>query len=454
MIDGTSSMKEFYHPAQQIIQEANQFFSKENKNEVRVGVVIYRDYPDGEGLMEYLPMTKPQDPNLAKFLTTGGTYGIRSVAKSSTEALYKGLEVALDAKKMGYNAKQSNLMFVIGDCGNDPEDKNCLTAAEITKKCAENRVQLSAFQVYNGTSQAYKLFRSQMGHIVRENLKLQYNVEKLKQASDGERLKYGWQELPNGYEFKTSLVDDICYIGNTRNAKNGEKMPLTELYDIVKDSYYQFNKVVAYRKSLIVRGDEIVMYADESVSDRTAAAQVRLDFITSVFDKETLAKVKDANMLMAFESYAKKVDAKSGYDFWRPVVYISDAEYNSMMKKLQPVMAAAEKSSTDRKPYINALKALIRVMVPDITENDMEKMSIPQVMLMVAGLPVTSEALQGRTLKDIGDNQVVQQEEFDNLIANFKNKYRKLDTIKDQGYAFSIRRNDTQWYWIPVEDLP
>lgn len=454
VIDGTSSMKEFYNPAQRIIQQANQYFSTENKNVVRVGVVIYRDYPDGEGLTEYLPMTKPQDANLAKFLTTGGKYGIRSVAKSSTEALYKGLEVALDANKMGYNVKQSNLMFVIGDCGNDPEDKNCLTATEIVSRCAENRVQISAFQVYNGASQAYKLFRSQMGHIVRENLKLQYNVEKLKQTKDGETFKYGWQELPNGYEFKTSLVDDICYIGNTRNAKNGEKMPLTELYDIVKDSYIQFNGVVEYRKSLIEKGDNIIMIADESVSDRTAVAQMHVDFISRVFDKEDLAKVKEANMLMAFVGYVNKVDSKSSHDFWKPVIYISKDEFNAMMDKLQPVMAAAKKSSKNREPYINALKALIKVLVPDISENEMNNMSPTAVTTMVAGLPVTSEALQGRTLREIKEPQIVSQEEFDKMIVDFQDKFQHLDNIKENGYEFSIERNTVRWFWIPVEDLP
>lgn len=455
VIDGTSSMEDFYNPVQQIIQKANDHFSTEKKNEVRVGVVIYRDYPDGEGLTEYLPMTKPQDANLAKFLSKGGKYGIRSVAKTATEALYKGLEVALDASKMGYKANQSNLMFVIGDCGNAQGDKNCLDSIEIINRCAANRVQLSAFQVYNGTSQAYKSFRRQMGAIIRGNLHIQYNLKELKKTKDGEKFQWKWKELPNGYEFKTNLIDDVYYIGNMRNAKNGEKMPLNELYDIVTDSYHQFNEVVENRKGRL-GGDlrEIVMYADSSVSDRTAAAQVQLDFIQRVFDKATIDKVKSANMLMAFTGWAQQVDAKSGYDFWNTVVYISAPEFNDMMEKLQPVMAAAEKSSTDRMPYINALKALVRLMVPDIEEKQMAEMSTGQIMGMVAGLPAKARALQGRSLKDIQDSQAVPQEEFDGLIAKFKNKYRKLYKIKDDKYDFSIVRNGVRWYWLPVEDLP
>lgn len=450
VIDGTSSMKDFYDPTQKIIQQANDYFSKQAGNVVKVGVVIYRDYADGQFLTEYVPMTSPKDNNLANFLKTGGKYGIKSVATSATEAVYKGLEVALDAKKMGYSSKNSNIMFVIGDCGNDPEDNKCLTTEQIVNKCVENRIQLSTFQVYNGTSQAYKLFRSQLGEIVRESLKKQYGIGKIT------GLKAGWVDLPDGYEFKTNLPDaQRFYIGNTRNAPNGEKMPVSKLYDIVKDSYIQFNTAVEARKAQIYNVEEFLgMIADESVTERTAAAAVNMDFIENAFDKEALKVIKRDNMLLAFEGYAPKQDKSSGYDYWQPVVYISEDEFKGMMRNLQPVMAAANEGSEDRKPYVEAMKALTRIMVPDITEAEMNNKSTTEIMALVAGLPVTSEALQGRSLIQIQDNKVVGQEEFDGLIATFQKKYRKLDTIKDQGYKYSIKRNNTTWYWIPVQDLP
>jgi hypothetical protein len=40
------------------------------------------------------------------------------------------------------------------------------------------------------------------------------------------------------------------------------------------------------------------------------------------------------------------------------------------------------------------------------------------------------------------------------MIAQFQQKYNKLKKIRENQYPFSVVRNKTTWYWIPVEDLP
>ena len=175
VIDGTKSMNDFYEPTQKMIQQAYNYFDSQNRK-VKVGVVIYRDYADGQYVTEYLSMRSPADPSVGKFLSIGGVYGVKSspADRTNAEALFKGLELALDTKTMGYSSKNSNLMFVIGDCGNDLSDTKCLKQEEIVKLCVKNRVQVSAFQVRNENDQAFNLFRKQLGAIVRENLKTQY----------------------------------------------------------------------------------------------------------------------------------------------------------------------------------------------------------------------------------------------------------------------------------------
>lgn len=445
VIDGTSSMKSFYNPTQQIIKRANDYFSQQKGNIVKVGVVIYRDHPDKGFCTEYIPMTSPSSPELEKFLSTGGKYGIKSVATSATEALYTGLELALDHNKMGYSPRNSNLMFVIGDCGNDPEDHQCPSEETIIKKCADNGIQLSAFQVYNGTSQPYKLFRSQMGKIIRESLKLQYGGGKVS------GLQMGWNELVDGYEFKTNLNSDaMFYIGNIRNAPNGQTMEVAKLYDLVKDSYIQFNTAVDVRKAAIINGDEITIDNDDQGS---ASAKVMDEFLKKMYDPKDLKMIRDRNALMAFEGYAAKVDKETGHDYWKEVIYISRPEFDGLMRKLQPVVAAAEQGTENREPYISAMKKLIQIMIPDITEGQMNSMSTAEIMRIAAGLPAKADATS-KSIKDLGDKEKVTQEVFDELVAQFKVKYRKLDRIKDNPYDFTMKRNGTDWFWIPIEDLP
>ena len=446
VVDGTNSMKDFYGPVQKIIQEANNFFGKQEGNEVKCGAVIYRDYPDGAYCTEHVPMTSPTDPVLTTFLQNGGKYGIKSVAIPETEALYKGLELALDADKMHFSPKNSNMMFVIGDCGNDPEDKNCLSEEELVNKCIATRMQVSAFQVFNGTSQAYKLFRRQLNRLITESLNGQYRTSQVK------GLETKWRDLEDGYEFTTNLPDERkFFIGNTRNAPNGEKMDVAKLYDMVKDSYIQFNTAINARVAAILHSDELGMDDDESIG---AAAIVNINFLEGVFGKDGLKKLREDNMVTAFEGYTKQKDDELGEDYWKPVIYISEDEFKDLMSNLQGVMTAVSSGSEDRRPYVNAMKTLVRTMIPDITEAQMQQKGNKEIMAMVAGLNVSSDALRGRTLEEIQDNNVVPQAEFQGLISNFMDKFNKLDQIRTSEYEYSIVRNGTRWFWIPVSDLP
>lgn len=448
VIDGTSSMENYYKPTQEIIKRAYEYFGKENGNDVRVGVVIYRDYSDGQYLTEHVSMTSPTDPKIIKFLETGGQYGVKSSPNDHTyaEALYKGLEVALDTKTMGYSAENSNLMFVVGDCGNDLEDDKCISEEEIVRRCVQNRVQISAFQVRNNNEQSFLLFRQQMGKIVRENMKAQYG--KL-----GSNFKAGFKELNDGYEFKTNLpASQNYYIGSTRNAELGQSMDVSKLYDIVKNSYMQFADAINAGVSTTGKAADIFMGDSESSANGTSA-NIDLNYLKTIFSAQEIDALKKGNNLMAFQGYTDK-KTSTELDYWQPIIYISSDEFASLMEKLQPVMTAANAGSADRKPYVAAIKALIRSMVPDITEREMDEKDVKEVMALISGLNVTSQSLGGRTLIQIQDENVVPLAEFDAMIAEFRNKFNKLKKIREQKYAFSIARNKTTWYWIPVEDLP
>ena len=283
VIDGTRSMENYYQPTQKIIQQAYEYFGKENRT-VKVGIVIYRDYTDGQYVTEHLSMRIPTDPSVAQFLQSGGSYGVKSSSSDHTlaEALYKGLEVALDTKTMNYSSRNSNLMFVIGDCGNDLADNKCLSQEDIVRKCVENRVQLSAFQVRNENEQSFLLFRKQMGAIVRENLKAQYS--KL-----GGNFKAGFKELADGYRFATDLpAKDNFYIGETRNADLGKAMDVSKLYDLVKNSYIQFGTAIDAQMGIVSDAENIIRESGENSTN----SSIEMGLLESIFSKEQIQEIK------------------------------------------------------------------------------------------------------------------------------------------------------------------
>ena len=158
--------------------------------------------------------------------------------------------------------------------------------------------------------------------------------------------------------------------------------------------------------------------------------------------------------VIAFKGYIDKRDFQTGYDLWQPVILISEDEFKDLMSNLQGVMTAVSRGSEDRRPYVNAMKTLVRTMIPDITEAQMQQKGNKEIMAMVAGLNISSDAFRGRTLEEIQNKNIVTNEEFINLIMNFKDKFNNLDRTRTSKYEYSIMRNGTRWFWIPVSNLP
>ena len=124
-----------------------------------------------------------------------------------------------------------------------------------------------------------------------------------------------------------------------------------------------------------------------------------------------------------------------------------------MINQLQGVNAAAQ--TGDRKPYVDAMKALVRAMEQGKTNAEMDEMGVQQIMDMITGLNARSQALKGPTLIQVADPKSVSNAEFQGLVTRFMDKYRLLKRIKnDKNYKYSLLINNTKYYWIPIEDLP
>ena len=174
VVDGTQSMEPYFKRLYDAIKKACAKYT-DAKYKVKLGLVIYRDYKDinsnGDSCyVEYVPMRQMNDSKLFKTFETGGTYGIRSSLHDDyAEVLYEGLYTALDTAKMKYKRDESNLIFVVGDCGNRWNDPRCPTMDAIKEKMYANNVNIISFQVHNMESDrttAWYDFNDQMYDLV------------------------------------------------------------------------------------------------------------------------------------------------------------------------------------------------------------------------------------------------------------------------------------------------
>ena len=440
VIDGTKSMAPFYPAVKEAIKEGCKFFGKNYK--VKVGVVIYRDYTDGEFLTEKLPLTPPDNPALDKFLDSGGKYGIKSSGSDRTneEALYAGINEALD--RLGFKKEQSNIRLVVGDCGNDRADTR-FTSEEIVKKLVDKDVDVMGFQVRRSSADAFELFNDQMLDLMMKSLQKRYAVLN----SD---IKMQLKETKDGY----NLVNDmksILYVGAHNYPDAGMEMPLTKLTSLMEETILNCSGTIKYKIDLIAA------FGAGGFKTNKEKLETGVD-IDDEFLKHTLGdhyeQIKNSNSLLAFKGYTQKVH-KSGRNFYKPVVFMSSDELNKLIEQLSPVNDAAVVQTNDREPYVNAMKALAQSLIPDeLSDAQLGNLEYGEIMKMVNGLNEAPGALKGHTLFEIASPQVVTHVEYASLVDDFQRKFKNLERLKTQPYKFTRTFNGLKYYWLPVEDLP
>ena len=440
VIDGTSSMDKYYPAVKDAIMEANVHFT--SKHKVKVGVVIYRDYDDGEYVTEYCRLTTPSNPQLHDFLTTGGKYGIQSNLRdrSYEEAMYHGINVALD--KLGFNPEQSNLLLVVGECGNDPADTK-VSMETIVDKLVEKNVNIMGFQVRDGSENAYGLFYNQLIDIMMESLKKKYSSLANNQVS------IDIVDTDDGVELANDMKSNL-YIASYSYPVNGGAMQTEKLTKLMDNAVELCSKSVEKQIDLLT----LLMNGTFKPSPDITGIDLSEQYLIKELGEDVYNKLKKVNALISFKGYALKKHENSGRSFFKPVMFISSDELNTLIMRLAPVNNAAVVAADDREPYVNAMKALIQSMDPSITDERINNMTQGKIMALVAGLNEAATALKGPTIIEIANPQSVDKSEYQALVANFQHKFKVLERIKRYDYKYTRMFNGLKYYWIPVEDLP
>lgn len=441
VIDGTRSMEKYYLPVYNAIQKGCEFFD-EQKYKIKVGVVIYRDYHDGsEGLVEILPFKNPNDSKLLEFLQSGGKYGVRSAVgdRTHTEALFYGINTAID--KLKVDSSQSNLMLVIGDCGNADNDTKAPTQKEIEAKLIKNDINLYTFQVQNLDLEAYQKFNDQLGQINKNILQAKYDSLFKGTTVVSKRRKDGFEFYNNARKNEVFKGAEL-YFGANKSATVGSTIDPEVLTELMRQSLKSYSEVVQYQLNAAIRGE--IIPTSKEVKESTGFQQ----------DEAWLRKhgLENSTELLAFRGTTPKYYKDIAY--YKPILFITEEEFADLLWRLEPVhQAALTVNSRDRMAYIEALKGLLKSFVPGLTDAQMGEMGLSNITKMIQGLNESSDAMNSEhTLNDIAEK--LTPAEFNELVSTFDRKYRMLDHLKHGGYEYRKEFNNTVYYWIPIEYLP
>lgn len=437
VIDGTKSMGPYFQAVKQGIRDAEKYFESDKFN-IRVGLVIYRDYTDGEQYaVEVYPFVDSKSRKLAELLDNGGSgYGFKSSSRDKTmeEALYLGIDTALE--QLNFNPKHSNLMFVIGDCGNHRDDRK-FHRDDLVSKIVDKEVNLMGFQVNLGQAEAFDSFNSQILYLMNRSLLSKYQ-------SLAESSTVQWKETIDGYELQNNHKSNL-YTGKHYGPKQkGQVMEADRLTALMGDA-------IEYFKSSINTQREVIGSVGFGGNAFVEGVKINENFARKRMGDEAYEQAKNGHNLLAFQGYTmKKINGKDAY---KPVLFISSQELESLLKQLQGVNAAAAEQN-DREPYINAMKALVLSLSPGLTEEQIQNTEIGEVMKMVMGLNEAPDALKRYTLADIGNTRKVKPDEYRSLVNKFARRYENLSRISRTDYKYTYKANNMKYYWLPIEYLP
>ena len=454
VIDGTSSMKKYFEPMAKAIKDVNQYFKKEGNTyqKVRVGAVIYRDYLDGENAIEYQKLVDPRSPEIDDFLTNIGRNGYGAYSspndKTNHEALYLGLATALDTLKMGYSARNSNMVFVVGDCGNDPNDKKN-TEDELLTLCKGNNVQMFSFQVRYKTGkgqEAFDDFNAQLKKLFKLNARNRYY----------ERAEVKWKPTENGV---TLQADDVknYYASTVLRGQKDEELSGEQLKELVKTSFVSFSDAVK-------RQIDRIIIPPSKIDEKQAKAQLEIDsiFLVEKMGLENYKRMKELNGVAGYTGYTAAKD-NSGRDYWKPVIFISEDELKTLIAKLEPLFRVSNETSPSeqtRNDYVQAVAGIIASMTGQ-SYDEICSMEAKEISRLIAGGNVQTDATRGNyngreyTLKEIRDRDACSDEDFQSILKTVYERCEELRTItQKKDFDFILTQNANKYYWLPLDDLP
>lgn len=437
VIDGTRSMSKYFDTMSKAVRQATDYL----EGEVKVGVVIYRDYADKQALIEYHKCAGANDASLQNFLKNVGRlgYGANSAPSDLTahEAMYLGMKTAFDCGKMGYSPKNSNLVFVIGDCGNDPRDARSTKAQVIAAAKAAN-VQLFSFQVRNEDKPAWDDFNSQLTDIFMAQMKYLYFGQNV-----------FWRPIPNGFRVDQGNNSKF-YASEMHRAQVGKELSEAELTKMIQNSYKKFRNAIDIQLMKIASGGTM-----NQEGESTKSVSIDREFLKRKLGADYEATVQ-ANALLAYEGYAKRRDAAE-HDYWQPVVFMSSKELVNLNDKLAPLALAARQNSyttESRKNYVDAVASIIHSMT-EMSEAEIMAMRTDEITRIIGGLNVSTPMLKGKyTLSQIKNPSACPDEDYKSILKRMSTKIENLASLTKKKYTYSYEQNGTRYYWIPLNWIP
>lgn len=437
VLDATNSMKPYFN---EISKALNELLKTDFSHSVRVGIVVYRNEADGAQEIEFRRLTE----NIGEIANFVDQTECKSKGKGYQESFYKGLETALDMKRMGYEANQSNFIIAVGDCGNKDDDKR---QQEIGRKFKDNNIDFFAYNVGIGMDDAYWQYTHQVVKLLRLSID---------QNNDCVNLEGKQQDLYRIFAKSGSVCTNNLsktHFGGARLASD-QNIRISAFKSSVKETVKNF---VDYTTNQIAYFENLKtgkLKTDGSWEwDNMAIVLKRRGFS----DKE-IKIIRENGAPSKYVGFMPmKADACSETLF-NYTLFFSHAELSSLVQELVKInpdksQTGIEDDKATRAKYQTALITLGRSFLGE-SEDKVKSMNFDELLQKIYGIPVKINTCRIRSIKDITNPNIVSGTDFRNFASGFYSQTRKLENILNSDYRESFATNGKIYYWIPFNSMP
>ena len=459
-VDATSSMR----PYKQAISSSVTEIMKENErifsNNLDFSVILYRDHADGERAMEYHELTSDQ----AKIKEFINNINFSSKNPLLPESQFNGIISGLD--KINPNPDESNIMVLIGDCGNHEDDKYGLTAEDVGDKLFEYGVNLISFQVARKYDDTYDEFGYGIDDFVTTRCK-----KIIGNRDDDFRVKWGESTYENSYELAIESIasnysekDYSNAFGSSTRAVAGQPMEAEVLERNIVTRIREYQKLVGENIN-VLRGD---LY-DPKVGD--VAPGVILHIMNKTGCTESEAREFLTRQAVTMSAYVA-VDYGQGrtQDY---VVYMTGDDYNSLKRSLKKFNKSINDANTSTlfSEFQDLLIELVEKIIGSSTHKDFgkydnshevaENMTLNEAWLQIFGVEYSHpdfEEIRDEKLGEIASfkKKNLLKKVIDEFSANsetfiYSNYTSNCDNCCDNRFW---EFNGKEIFWVPLSDLP
>ena len=446
-VDATASMRPYFSAVARSINKIIENNEKLNQHELKFGLVVYRDYADGNDAFSYESLTIDFERIQNKVNNTPCFSSRKDI--NLAEAQYNGLIKGVNA--LNLDTAESNVVILIGDCGNHSPDPRGLELNDVVKVFHKNSINLISYQVKNNFDDSYFTFNEDAGDFIIKT------AEKIIEGKET-TLKANWKSIGNN-TYKLDMVqsaDDFeNMFGRFIYANANRPMNANYLEESIVETLSEYMKSVDESRGILIEQ----LRKKKSVIDTDSVPE---GLIVHIMEELSCSRNRAIEVLNRTELTTKAFVAidyhGDGVDAQAPVVFLTESEKITLIKSLRTLMSGncvtrIEKKRCLQKNLIDVCKSILG---PKTSTEIIEKLSMQQVWKIIIGIDFKDENLKNVQLQDI---LTINRRDFDRFYYKFEVKAKDFC---DKGYehtnSFESRRfsldTDSYLYWIPLEDLP